>query len=89
MRRTALRSAIRATAWVLLGFVVIAPCLHHAARTDLLGADSKHVQRPIVPWASTEQGVTLERPIAPWAPPTRIVARLPLLSRSPFVPPEA
>jgi hypothetical protein len=89
MRSTGLRSAFRVTVWVMLAFVVMAPCLHHAARTAHFGADSKHVQRPIVPWASTTLGVALDRPAARWAPPTRTVSRLPLLARSLFVPPEA
>ena len=89
MRCTLFRSAFRVTVWVMLGLVLMAPCLHHAARTSHLGTDSKHVQRPIVPWASTAQGVALDRPEARWTPPTRVVTHLPLLARSVFVPPEA
>jgi hypothetical protein len=89
MRRTALSGGFRVVFWVVLALVLVAPCLHLAAGADHFRIGGKHVYSPSVPWASAAPGVTLDLPAARQAPLLGFRARLPLIVRAPFVPPEA
>lgn len=92
MRGPASPGALGLVFWALLALLVVAPCLHLAAGIDQAHASGKQVHHgwlTKMPWASTAHCLALTSASVRQSPPATVVAALPVIAASPFVPPEA